>query len=236
MAITGGHFDSWLLYELGLKLGLTSALDPAKFRLILHNSTLIGAASTKAEVIAAEIPAENNYSRYVYSILLSELVLDAANHLAEAPVREWTISAVGGTWQFSGAVMLGNASDQANTICTATLGTNRINVTGHGLADGDEVLFTSVGSVFGGLTAATIYYVVNSTTDDFQVEATVGGGVVSLTDNGSSDVVLHYANGELVSGFTYDTPQTLFDGSSDKVRWNKPSVLNYRNSAGNSWV
>lgn len=232
---TGGYFNEWLLYAQALMLGLQPAPNPDRFRLILHNDTLINAASTKAEVLAAELTEVNGYSRYAYSIALDELSLEPENHRAIAPTRDWHITATGGTWQWSGACLLANASDSANAVCTATTATNRVNLTGHNLADGDEVIFTSAGAVFGGLTADQIYYVVNATTDDFQVEATVGGGVVNLIDAGSGSVMLRYANGLLVFGFTYSTPQSLFDGSTDTIEWLQPALFSAIATSGEGW-
>ncbi len=235
MATTGGYFNSWLLYWHRLQYGLVTAPDSTKFRLIRHNSTLIGADATKAEIIAAELAEENGYSRYNYAIALNDITFEAGSYRAIAPTRQWTTTASGATLQWSGAAMLANASDSANATCTATTGTDRINLSAHGLTDGDEVLFTSAGAVFGGLTAATIYYVVNPTTDDFQVEASVGGGAIDITDTGSGTVTLHYANGDIVSGFTHDTPQDIFDGGNDRVDWELPALLNTTASTGDSW-
>ena len=53
-----------------------------------------------------------------------------------------------------------------------------VNLTAHGLENGDEVAFTGTG---GGLTANTIYYVVNKTTDNFQLADTLGGSAKALS-------------------------------------------------------
>jgi hypothetical protein len=67
------------------------------------------------------------------------------------------------------------------TISSFNTSTERVNITGHGLADGTPVAFTSTGTLPTGITANTIYFVVNQTANDFQIEASVGGGVIGLS-------------------------------------------------------
>ena len=64
---------------------------------------------------------------------------------------------------------------------------NTVDRTAHGFVDGDIVIFGSIVTTTG-ITADVRYYVVNATTDTFQVEATVGGGAITLTSNGTGDV------------------------------------------------
>jgi hypothetical protein len=61
--------------------------------------------------------------------------------------------------------------------------THKIAWTAHGLSDGDVVIFPAL-TGGAGLTAATRpYYVINKTTDDFQVSETSGGSVVAFSTN-----------------------------------------------------
>lgn len=62
-----------------------------------------------------------------------------------------------------------------------------VNLTAHGLGDGDEVSFSSITSTTG-IVINTIYFVVNSTADNFQVASTAGGAALPLTTNGSGTV------------------------------------------------
>ena len=59
-----------------------------------------------------------------------------------------------------------------------------VNLTAHGLSDGDVVSFSSITSTTG-ISINTLYYVVNATANDFQVSLTLGGAAISLTTNGS---------------------------------------------------
>lgn len=59
--------------------------------------------------------------------------------------------------------------------------------TGHGLAAGQPVVFSTTGSLPTGLTAGTVYYVISAglTTDAFQVSATAGGAAIDTSGAGS---------------------------------------------------
>lgn len=88
----------------------------------------------------------------------------------------------------TGVVPSGSSAD-----FTANAGTDVITSAGHGLNNGDQVNFTSDGSLPGGLTtfeynypwSGELYYVVNKTTNTFQVSLTPGGTVVNITSTGS---------------------------------------------------
>jgi hypothetical protein len=72
---------------------------------------------------------------------------------------------------------------------SADLTANTIKVPAHGYANNDTVVFFS-SSPPSPLVAGTIYYVVNATTDDFQVSATSGGGAINITTNASPDCLV----------------------------------------------
>lgn len=59
-------------------------------------------------------------------------------------------------------------------------------IPGHGWSDGDRVYLRQFSglSLPTGLTKDTVYYVVNSATDQFQLEATEGGGAVAISGKG----------------------------------------------------
>lgn len=62
-----------------------------------------------------------------------------------------------------------------------------VNLTAHGLVNGDPVSFATIVTTTG-ITINTTYYVVNAATDTFQVAATIGGAALPLTSNGSGTV------------------------------------------------
>lgn len=59
--------------------------------------------------------------------------------------------------------------------------------TAHGLSDGTKIVLTTTGALPTGLTAATTYYVVNSSANTFELSATKGGS--SITTSGSQSGV-----------------------------------------------
>jgi len=75
--------------------------------------------------------------------------------------------------------------DEVWLACTGTQSTNKINRDAHGLTAGETVSFRLlVGGT--GLTEVTTYYVVNPTTNDFQVSLSSGGTAVNFTTDMTS--------------------------------------------------
>lgn len=73
--------------------------------------------------------------------------------------------------------------DSKNKVFTASASTNKLSITGHGLADGDRIWLRTSGTLPGGL--PTSGYVVNKTANDLQVATTLGGSAVDITSAGS---------------------------------------------------
>ena len=74
----------------------------------------------------------------------------------------------------------------------------------HGLSNGTPVSFASITSTTG-ISTYTRYYVVNATTNTFQVSDTVGGSAKALTTNGSGTLLY----GTTISAITPNTSITL---------------------------
>jgi hypothetical protein len=75
-----------------------------------------------------------------------------------------------------------------NQAVTANSTYNYFTLTGHKLRTGDPVTFAAV-VMPTGLTAATTYYVIRMDEDIFKVSATLGGGRIDFTTNGTSVTV-----------------------------------------------
>jgi hypothetical protein len=88
--------------------------------------------------------------------------------------------------------------------------TDRVNETAHGLANGTSIRFSNSG---GALPAEIrddqFYFVVNAATDYFQIEETVGGGVIDFTDDGTG--TNYYSLGEYI--VSSETENSLASGS-----------------------
>lgn len=78
---------------------------------------------------------------------------------------------------------------KTQSITSVDTGTDTLTVTAHGYSNNDRVNFATTGSLSGGLSAATVYYVVSATTNTFQVSLTKGGSAVDITSSGSSSFV-----------------------------------------------
>lgn len=70
---------------------------------------------------------------------------------------------------------------------TVDVALDKIEATAHGYVNDDTVVFIG-GTPPGGLTEGTIYFVVGSTANDFQVAATQGGAAIDLTTVGDGSV------------------------------------------------
>lgn len=86
-----------------------------------------------------------------------------------------------------------------------------INVPNHGFSNGNAVMFTGTGTIAGGLSTNTTYYVVSADTNKFQVSSTVDGSAINLTSNSSADLtanqLLIYYN--RASNSTWLLPNTI---------------------------
>jgi hypothetical protein len=78
---------------------------------------------------------------------------------------------------------------------TADHTTETFTATGHGMSDGDVVQVTTDGTLPTGLTADTNYYVINKTDNTFQLSATRGGSVRTITDNGTGTHTVDHQGG-----------------------------------------
>lgn len=65
------------------------------------------------------------------------------------------------------------------------IGTEVITIAAHGWVENQSVEFTSSGTLPGGISAATIYYLKTVTTNTFQISTTIGGSAVNLTSQGT---------------------------------------------------
>lgn len=95
----------------------------------------------------------------------------------------WVGLWVGGT--FYGASP--NGGTPAEFVADVT--NDKILKASHGYANGQKLVFYA-GTPPTGLTAGTIYYVVNASTNDFQVSASSGGAAVNITGLGATDCQL----------------------------------------------
>lgn len=75
------------------------------------------------------------------------------------------------------------ASKQTGGFTAAT--SNVITSTGHGLVDDDTIKLTTSNTLPAGLSLATLYYIIDATTNTFKVSTSQGGSEVNITDTGT---------------------------------------------------
>lgn len=104
---------------------------------------------------------------------------------------------------------------------TADASTNTLTSSGHGLTNGELVNFLSDGTLPGGIGSfddGYFYYVINATTNTFQISETEGGAAVDITSAGSGthDWYTDYSKIVIYSELDYYTPWILvYNGNSE---------------------
>jgi hypothetical protein len=99
----------------------------------------------------------------------------------------------------------------ANPAFTFDVANSKLQLAGHGLINGDIVWGDTTGSLATGMTAASPYYVVNKTTDDFQIAATSGGTAITLSGTPSGTHTLSSTNTSSFVGLRNETPLDVWD-------------------------
>jgi len=80
--------------------------------------------------------------------------------------------------------------------CTITIASpGVVTYNSHGYSDGQAVSIATTGALPGGLAANTVYYVVNSSTNTFQLSATAGGTAINTTGSQSGTHTLWSVRG-----------------------------------------
>lgn len=114
-------------------------------------------------------------------------------------------------YNFSDAGLAGT-----NKPVTFTDSTDTVGLTAHGFANGTPISFASIVTTTG-ITENTTYYVVNATTNDFQVAATVGGFALPLTSDGTGTILAYkqalvsitpLTGGATITGFSFPKNST----------------------------
>lgn len=95
---------------------------------------------------------------------------------------------LGNTSNYRGYIPFGGASaiKGFGTVDSTDVTNNTITSNGHGLANGDRVIFFNVfaETIPTGITEGGAYFVVGAATDTFQISLTLGGAAVDLTGQG----------------------------------------------------
>jgi microcystin-dependent protein len=74
---------------------------------------------------------------------------------------------------------------------TADAGTDFITAVSHGLSNGDRIFVGTTNTLPAGLSANTVYYVINKTTNTFQLSTSSGGAAIDITTTGTGTHTLY---------------------------------------------
>jgi hypothetical protein len=84
-----------------------------------------------------------------------------------------------------------DGSKVSDAVFTVTAATDLVTSAAHGFTGGELVQLTTATTLPAGLSLATNYYVINPTTDTFQLSVAPGGSAVDITDTGTGAHTLH---------------------------------------------
>ena len=171
------------------------------------------------------VEGTNGYARFQSSALANG-TWSATNTRYQFPAIPEDFEASGGTLVFTHVVHIidGDADGQAGAVITASSDvdatTDILTCTAHGLTDGHAVTVTADagGSLPAGLTAGTLYYAKNVTTDTVSLHtaaAVASGNIVDITSTGSGTLRLRKCAGSVYGVSTESSGAvTVADGST----------------------
>ncbi len=143
-----------------------------------HLSLHTDYSATGTNEVTGGTPA---YARVAASWAAAASRAKALSALVTFDVPAATIKWIGRWTALTGGTFLGMGPLQGNEKeFTVDLTTNVFTQAAHGYVDTDQVVFYA-DTVPGGLTAGTIYFVRDKTTDTYKVAATSGGAAIDIT-------------------------------------------------------
>lgn len=118
-------------------------------------------------------------------------------------------SALKGSLNGSGSVEVPQEILVAIDITSVNTSTNYLTSVGHGLNNGDTLFLYSDGFP-APFTSDTLYFVINKTTDTFQLSLTSGGSAIDITTSGSFSYFTfeRYTTVRIAHGLTYEPMAT----------------------------
>lgn len=124
------------------------------------------ANSSSSIGLAAKLDADPNTSYKEYLLDIASVAVSSLSNSAASPT----------------IITLNNHNFTTGAVNT---GTNTFTITSHGFTNNQAVTFTTSGTLPSGLQLQTRYFIINSSTNTFQVSATVGGSAVVLVSTGT---------------------------------------------------
>lgn len=142
---------------------------------------------------AESAPTNIAYFIAPYDAIVDKLVIASATFFGDFEIQALSSSDLGVTY----TNLITTAQGLPNkAVVSMTAGTDVITVTGHGLSVDDQIQFYGSGTIGGGLTQRTTYFVESTpSSDTFTVATTQGGSAVDITSDITGDMFLLYHNG-----------------------------------------
>ena len=111
--------------------------------------------------------------------------------------------------------------EEVSTVTITEAAPGVVSWAGHGFAAGTPVTFSTTGELPAGLVAGTTYYVVNPTTDAFEVTAVIGGTPVDTTGSAQTGTqtatAVPVGETDLIAGFALYGLKTGGDASANRL-------------------
>lgn len=175
---------------LGETLGGTAYTAPATvyFRLYTVNPTVAGGGTEVSGGSYAVVSKTNNTTTFPAA---NPTVTGVDIAFAQATAGWGTVIGVG-IWDASSAgnlLMFNRLLGARKLVESVDTSGDTLTMTSHGLSNGQRVeVWSPVGTVPGGLTEFTAYYVVGAATNTIQLATTLGGSAINLTSIGTEAI------------------------------------------------
>lgn len=107
--------------------------------------------------------------------------------------------------------------DAGQTFTTDFATDDKLDIISHGFSNDDRIMVTSSSQDLpAGLDSATVYYIINATTNDFELSLTSGGSAIDITDNGTGTHTAKQVNVVTLSNDgEYESGKNILTGSID---------------------
>jgi len=214
------HFDSWIQYiSEVVDLGTATVPNASQYRFVLTNGLTITRTMNKAQLASAELLPVNGYSRQPWAP--GSGVWDATQLRWELASVTANITATGAPIQWSSMLLWANSptNTAALTMGAIDTATDRITITGHGQSNATEVAVTTTGTLPGGITADTLYYLSSISTNTIELYSNVGLTTkVDITSAGSGTHTLRLCGGR-PRCFVNFASQIIGDGATQPLRF-----------------
>lgn len=186
--------------------------------LILTDASLTG-TSTVSDAVVSELLESDGYQR----VLFNPGAPTTSSNTTGFPSAGYDFTNNGtSSISYDSVALIYGGSSHANSTVTS-IASDTITSTAHNNSDDDRVLFTnSAASAPSGITLSTTssvtnYFVINASTNTFQIATSVGGSAVTLGTVWTGTLVVRNANGTLDSYDSQASAVSISAGQTSTV-------------------